>query len=125
MPSHLSPARVRLGEMLVRRRIELNPGYRNRRVFVAERAPGLYRIVNDIELGRWGKRAAFEPGTIAALEDAYALEAGAIKRSLDGGDLQPRVAAPTPPAIPPDSSGVYAEADESPQFSMNLSSGSD
>ena len=112
MPSHLSPARVRLGEMLVRRRIELDPRYRNRRTFVAERASGLYRIVNDIELGRWGKRTAFEPGTIAALEDAYALQAGAIKRALDGGDLEPRDAAPTSTAIPRDDSGVYAEVDE-------------
>ena len=51
MASHPRAAWVRLGELLVRRRIELDPRYRNRRTFTSERGVE-YRIVNDIELGR-------------------------------------------------------------------------
>jgi len=85
MPSHPRSAWERLGELLVRRRIELDPRYRNRRTFEAERAPDLYRIINSIELGR---RDNYEPGTIAALEAAYDIAPGAIGRALDGGELE-------------------------------------
>lgn len=89
MASHPRAAWVRLGELLVRRRIELDPRYRNRRAFTSERAVE-YRIVNDAELG---KRDNYEPGTIAALEVAYALAPGSIGRALDGGELEPQSAA--------------------------------
>lgn len=69
----------------MRRRIELDPRYRNRRLFTAERSVE-YRIVNDIEKGR---RDNFEPQTIAALEAAYDLAPGSIGRAYQGGELQP------------------------------------
>ena len=98
MASHPGPAWTRLGELLMRRRVELDPRYRNRRIFTAERAVE-YRIVNDIELGR---RQNYEPGTIAALEAAYAVTAGSIGRALEGGNLEPQ-SAPGPhlTAVPP------------------------
>jgi hypothetical protein len=85
MLSHTGPDWIRLGEFLIRRRIDLDPRYRNRRIFVAERAPDRYRIVNAIELGR---RDNYEPATIAALEAAYGLAPGAIDRALAGGELE-------------------------------------
>lgn len=85
MPSHPRSAWTRLGELLRRRRIELDSRYRNRRTFEAERAAGLYRIINDIELGR---RDNYEPGTIAALEAAYDLVPGVIGHALAGGELE-------------------------------------
>lgn len=81
MSSHDREAWERLGEMLVRRRLELDPRYRNRRTFTREHAPDLYRIVNDIELGR---RDNYEPATLAAIEAAYQLPLGGIGRFLDG-----------------------------------------
>ena len=73
----------RLGSLLVRRRIELDRRYRNRQIFAREREID-YRIVSDIERGR---RANFETQTIALIERAYDLDAGAIERGLRGGDL--------------------------------------
>jgi hypothetical protein len=90
MASHPRPAWTRLGELLMRRRIDLDPRYRNRRLFTAERAVE-YRIVNDIELGN---RDNYEPGTIAALEGAYAVAPGSIGRALEGGELEPLGATP-------------------------------
>ena len=87
MPSHPRSAWTRLGELLRRRRIELDLRYRNRRTFEADRAPGLYRIINAIETG---ERDNYEPGTIAALEVAYDLVPGSIDRALDGGELEPQ-----------------------------------
>lgn len=87
-----------LGEMLVRRRIELDPRYSNRQTFADERGVS-YRIVSDIERGRRGN---YEPATIAALEVAYGLAAGSIGRALAGGGLdtlpQP---APAPRSVRP------------------------
>ena len=84
----------------MRRRVDLDPRYQNRRVFVDERAPDRYRIINAIELGR---RDNYEPGTIIALEAAYDLAPGAIARALDGGELEPRAVSPPPPlsVVPP------------------------
>jgi len=115
VPDQLNPAWVRLGEMLVRRRIALDPRYRNRRTFTAERAPRLYRIINDMELGKRGK---FEPATKAAIEAAYDLAPGAIDRAAAGGELVPP-ARPLVPAAVPDAPEVidlmekmvYARAD--------------
>lgn len=110
MPSHPDQARVRLGELLVRRRIELDPRYRNRRTFTDERAPGLYRIINDIELGR---RDNYEPGTVAALEAAYDIAPGAISRALEGGELEP----PDSQALPPQPSAVAEDPSATPETS--------
>jgi hypothetical protein len=84
MQSDPRAAWTRLGQRLMRRRIELDPRYRNRRVFTAERAVE-YRIVNDIELGR---RENYEPATIAAIEVAYQLARGSIEAFLSGADLE-------------------------------------
>ncbi len=95
MPSHASEAWERLGEWLVRRRLELDPRYRNRRTFTRERAPDRYRIVNDIELGR---RDNYEPATLAAIESAYDLPAGAIGQFIAGVPLsgEPEIREPIP-----------------------------
>jgi hypothetical protein len=79
MPTYPPSAWERLGAALIRRRIELDSRYRNRRTFADERHAD-YRIVNDIELGR---RDNYEPATVAALELAYDLPSGAIGRFLD------------------------------------------
>jgi hypothetical protein len=98
MPSHPRSAWERLGKLLMRRRVDLDPRYQNRRTFVDERAPDRYRIINAIELGR---RDNYEQGTIIALEAAYDLAPGAITRTLDGGELEPQprrlAAVPSPP----------------------------
>jgi hypothetical protein len=75
----------RLGELLVRRRIELDPAYRNRQTFVTARGLN-YRTVSDIESGR---RDNYGPQTIVALEVAYAVTPGAVRAALAGGDLEP------------------------------------
>lgn len=78
--------------MLVRRRIELNPAYRNRQTFVRERGVE-YRTISDIENGR---RANYETATLAALEVAYELASGAIRHYVDhGGQLEPAPKAAT------------------------------
>lgn len=102
MPSHPRSAWEHLGELLIRRRIEMDSRYKNRRVFTAERAVE-YRIVNAIELGR---RDNYEPATIASLEAAYDMPPGSIGRILDGGDLvtlgeNPRPFAPASDVLPP------------------------
>lgn len=94
MPSETR--RKQLGELLIRRRIELDPRYENRRVFEAERWPGRYRQINKIETGQGGN---FEPATVVAVELAYDLEPGAIGRFLDGSDLTP--ARPAVPRLAP------------------------
>lgn len=96
-----------LGKRLIRRRIDLDPRYENRRVFADERAGGRYRIINAIELGR---RDNYEPGTLAIVERAYDLDTGAISRYLEDGepiapvplaivDASPE-AGPPPPEVP-------------------------
>lgn len=82
----------RLGEQLVRRRIELDPRYSNRQLFAAERGVN-YRVVSDVERGR---RDNYEDGTVTALEVAYAVAPGSIGRALAGGGLDP-LPAPAPP----------------------------
>jgi hypothetical protein len=81
---------TRLGELLVRRRIELDPRYVNRQLFSNERGVH-YRTVSDIERHR---RDNYEAVTIAAIEVAYALTPGSIGRVLAGGELEPLPSAP-------------------------------
>jgi hypothetical protein len=78
------PAGKRLGSLLVRRRIELDPAWRSRKAFAAEHNL-LYRIVNDAENGN---RFNFEPVTITAIEVAYRLAPGSLRRSLASGVLE-------------------------------------
>ena len=86
MPGHSHDDQVRRGEALVRRRLELDPRYRNRRTFARERAtPGLYRIINDLEKGN---RDNYEPQTRAAAEAAYELAPGALDRYFEVGTLE-------------------------------------
>ena len=92
MTSDTSHTRERLGELLIRRRLDLDPRFRNRQVFADERGVE-YRIVSDIERGR---RSNFHAVTIAALEHAYDLPSGAIGRYLDGGELEQPVMPPRP-----------------------------
>ena len=97
----------RLGRLLIQRRTALDPRYNNRQAFAT--ATGLkYRLVYDIEEAR---RDNFGDTTLTSIEVAYKLDPGAIRRFLDGGELEPGTAA-APAAIPRDDSGVYAEADE-------------
>lgn len=86
MPSSPDPAYARVGALLRRRRIEINPDYSNRRLFVDERMPGRYRTVNKIERGQRGN---YEEDTFTLLEVAYDLAPGSIARALDGADLEP------------------------------------
>ena len=85
MPNVADPALIRLGDLLRYRRIELNPAWRDRKVFAAEHNL-TYRIVNDVENGR---RANFEPGTVAGIEVAYKLAPGSLRRTEAGGMLEP------------------------------------
>lgn len=85
VPPHQHGQWVRLGEMLARRRTEIEPRYKNRTLFAE--ATGLnWRLLHDIERA---KRDEFKPETLAALETAYQLAPGAIERALKGGDLEP------------------------------------
>ena len=86
VPGHSHDDQVRRGEALVRRRLELDPRYRNRRTFARERAtPGLYRIINDLERGN---RDNYEPQTRAAAEAAYDLAPGSLDRYFGTGTLE-------------------------------------
>ena len=76
---------TRLGERLVRRRIELDPRYVNRQLFVDERGLN-YRIVSDLERGR---RDNYEDATITSAEVAYAIKPGGIRQFVAGGELEP------------------------------------
>lgn len=80
----------RLGELLIRRRLDLDPRYRNRQVFAAERGVE-YRIVSDFERHR---RSNYHAVTIAEIERAYDLPPGSVGRVLAGGDLEPAPDAP-------------------------------
>jgi hypothetical protein len=92
------PRWVHLGTLLVRRRVEMNPRFRNRRTFAAERKIE-YRYVSDIERAA---RSNFEAQTIAQFEIAYDLPAGAIERAIatgvlvTGDDVPEPVPAPEP-----------------------------
>lgn len=71
------------------RRIELDPRYRNRTLFVAERADAgpqssAYRTVFDLERAR---RTNYEPATLAFVESLYQLVPGCIAEYLAGGEI--------------------------------------
>lgn len=100
-----TPDWKRLGEQLMRRRIETDPRYSNRQLFTDERGLN-YRTVSDIENGR---RDNYEDQTLAAIEIAYRLAPGSIRRSLASGALEPLSAAPL--SAVPSPSSPYAPAD--------------
>jgi hypothetical protein len=107
VPNHPGPAWERLGEMLRRRRIEMNTGYRNRQKFCRERGAD-YRIVSAIENA---ERGNFEPDTIAGAEVWYDLAPGAIGRALAGDELEPaQERAATVAETPPQPSVPVPEA---------------
>jgi hypothetical protein len=71
----------RLGRLLVSRRVQLDPAFRNRQKFIA--ATGMHeRLVSDLEKGR---RYSYRPATIDAVEAAYGLTPGSLDRVLQGG----------------------------------------
>ncbi len=80
-----------LGNLLVRRRVQLNPHYKNRRKFVADTHSGSedswYRMITSIETGA---RTNYSRETLAAMEIAYQLEPGSLDRSLRTQALEPQ-----------------------------------
>lgn len=79
------PAWQRLADLLVMRRVELDPRYRNRRTFCEEKQLD-YRVISDIESAR---RTNFSQPMLTAIEVAYGWASGSIQRVLDGGDPTP------------------------------------
>ncbi|MEU8151690.1 hypothetical protein [Nonomuraea sp. NPDC048901] len=80
-----------LGDLLVIRRVQLHPQYKNRRKFVADTHSGSsdswYRMITSIETGA---RDNYGRETLAAMEVAYQLEAGSLARTLRTKVLEPR-----------------------------------
>lgn len=85
-PSQPDPARRRLGDLLLQRRVDIDARYANRRAFCTE-AQVDYRVVSDIESAR---RDNFSQPVIVQLENAYRLKRGNIERILKGGGLEPQ-----------------------------------
>lgn len=104
----------RLGELLQRRRVEIDPRYRNLALFAREH--GLNeRLVSDIEHGR---RGGYRKGTRMALEIAYELDPGSIARFLAGAAA---ALSPVPPAVPagiPDDDPAVAYARSLPGLTV-------
>ncbi|MEV4178783.1 hypothetical protein, partial [Nonomuraea sp. NPDC049709] len=86
-----APDWTTLGNLLVARRVQINPVYRNRRRFVADTAGGSpdswYRMITSIETGA---RDNYSRETIAAMEVAYQLEPGSLTRSVRTQQLEPK-----------------------------------
>lgn len=79
-----------LGDLLVTRRVQLDPRHKNRRKFVADTHSGSfdswYRMVTSIETGG---RDNYSRETLAAMEVAYQLEPGSLSTSLHTSRLVP------------------------------------
>lgn len=85
-------ARERLGALLMRRRVELDPRYRNRALFAREKGIH-YRLVQDTENAA-DTRANLEEQTKALIEVAYELAPGSVGDVMAGGSsLRPALAA--------------------------------
>jgi hypothetical protein len=98
VPTTDSDVWQRLGNLLMRRRIELDPRYKNRTLFTAERGVE-YRIVNAIERG---ERSNYDQITITSLEVAYGLAPGAVSRYLaEVTDRLELLSDAGPPTAPP------------------------
>lgn len=96
----------RLGELLIRRRIELDPAYQNRTAFCTERGID-YRLAYDIEEAR---RTNFRKGTLAGVAIAYAVTLDSMLAVLDDPRTELiRAPAPvprSPEGAPPAESGT-------------------
>lgn len=94
-PSPSASGWKRLGEQLIRRRVELDPRYSNRTLFCAERALD-YRLVYDIEVAR---RRNFRKTTLGAIAAAYAVTLDSLNGVVraDAEYLEP---VPHPPSRP-------------------------
>lgn len=99
MESSNAAAWERLGMLLTQRRAQIDPRYGRRTRFAEERHLG-HRVVYEIEKAR---RQNFGDGTIAAIESAYELVPGSLRRTLNGDPLEAatRTPEPGPPANEP------------------------
>jgi hypothetical protein len=93
------PEWKRLGDLLLRRRIELDPSYKIRRRFCEATSSdpnSWYRMVTDLEKGN---RDNYEDGTLVAAEVAYRLRPGSIGRFVSGktSQLEPLESEPPKP----------------------------
>lgn len=79
----VGPAWENLARLLVNRRVQLDPRYRNRRVFCDEKQLD-YRVISDIEGAR---RTNFSAPMLTAIEVAYDLADGAVQQALADPDL--------------------------------------
>jgi hypothetical protein len=96
----VDPAWQHLAGLLVERRVQLAPRYRNRRAFCNEKDLD-YRVVSDIENAR---RDNFSGPMLTALEVAYDIAEGGIRRALDDPSLKAlpeRTKGPARTAAPP------------------------
>jgi hypothetical protein len=80
----VDPAWQRLAGLLVERRVQLAPRYRNRRVFCEEKDLD-YRVVSDIESAR---RDNFSGVMLTALEVGYEITEGGIRKFLEDPSLE-------------------------------------
>ena len=94
MESPNAAAWERLGMLLTQRRAQIDPRYGRRTRFAEEHHLG-HRVVYEIEKAR---RQNFGDGTIAAIEAAYELVPGSLRRTLDGGPLEIATRIPEPGA---------------------------
>ncbi|WP_143220585.1 hypothetical protein [Actinomadura sp. CNU-125] len=78
------PSWRRIAALLVSRRIDLDPRYRNRRVFCREKKIE-YRVISDIEGAR---RTNFSTPMITAIEVAYEVAEGSIKAALADSSIK-------------------------------------
>lgn len=88
-----------LGDLLVTRRVQLHPQYKNRRKFVADTHSGgsessWYRLITSIETGN---RDNYSRETYATMEVAYQLKPGSLARTLRTGALEPLAQEPQQP----------------------------
>ena len=105
----------RLGEMLERRRVELDTRYANLRLFSGERGID-YRLAWDVE---HAARTNYRRPTLTSIEVAYALRPGSIRLVLSGGDpvlLDSEAAAQAPPPHPRYSDPSLRRIDEDPDL---------
>jgi hypothetical protein len=102
-------ARKRLGKLLVQARFEMNPDWRNRRLFAEEQEIN-YRLVQDIETAA---RPNFDEGTKMFIETKYGWALGSIDRVLEGGE--PVKAVQMPPRLLALIETAWGSLDDAPQ----------
>ena len=92
----VDPAWQNLAGLLIHRRVQLDPRYRNRRTFCDEKQIE-YRVVSDIEGAR---RSNFSAPMLTALEVAYDIPDGGIKQALTDPTLKELPRRNTSPTSP-------------------------